>query len=103
MSGWVALAKAGDIPPGQCRAFDVDDRMIALVNLDGEFYAIDNICTHAYAELSEGRIVGDEIQCPLHGARFSIRTGAVTAPPAFEPLNTYSVRVNGDDLEVQVG
>ncbi len=103
MSGWVPLARAEDIPPGQCRAFDIDDRMIAIVNLDGEYFAIDNICTHGYAELSEGKIVGDEIQCPLHGARFSIRTGAVTAPPAYEPLNTYPVRLAGDTIEVDVG
>jgi 3-phenylpropionate/trans-cinnamate dioxygenase ferredoxin component len=103
VSRWVALAKAGDIPPGQCHAVDVDDRMIALVNLDGEFHAIDNICTHAYAELCDGMIIGDQIQCPLHGARFSIRSGEVTAPPAYEPLNTYPVRVDGDTLEVDLG
>lgn len=96
------MARAEDIPPGQCRAFDVDDRMIAIVNLGGEFFAIDNICTHAYAELSEGKIVGDEIQCPLHGARFSIRTGAVTAPPAYEPLNTYPVRIEGGSIEIRL-
>ncbi len=102
MSDWVAVAKAGEIPPGQCRAFDIDDRMIAVVNLDGDYHAIDNICTHAYAELCDGKIIGDEIQCPLHGARFSILTGAVTAPPAYEPLNTYPVRVSEDTIEVQV-
>lgn len=102
MSSWVPLAKAGDILPGQCRAFEVDDRMIAIVNLDGEYFAIDNICTHAYAELSDGKIVGDEIQCPLHGARFSIRTGAVTAPPAYEPLNTYPVRVEGGSVNIRI-
>ncbi len=102
MSNWIPLARAEDIPPGRCRAFDVDDRMIAVVNLDGEFFAIDNICTHAYAELCQGPIVGDQIQCPLHGARFSIRTGAVTAPPAYEPLNTYPVRVEGDSIEIRI-
>lgn len=76
--------------------------MIALVNLDGDYHAIDNICTHAYAELCNGMIIGDQIQCPLHGARFSILTGAVTAPPAYEPLNTYPVRVSGDAIEVQI-
>ncbi len=102
MSEWFAVARAEDIPPGQCRAFDVDGRMIALVNLDGDYHAIDNICTHAYAELCNGMIIGDQIQCPLHGARFSILTGAVTAPPAYEPLNTYPVRVSGDAIEVQI-
>ncbi len=103
MSDWVAVAKAGDIPPGQCRAFDVDGRMVAIVNLDGEYHGIDSICTHAFAELCDGMIIGDEIQCPLHGARFSILTGAVTAPPAYEPLNTYPVRLDGDTLEVDLG
>jgi 3-phenylpropionate/trans-cinnamate dioxygenase ferredoxin component len=103
MSDWVALAKAEDIPPGQCRAFDVDDRMIAVFNLDGEFHATDNICTHEYAELCDGMIIDGQIQCPMHGARFDIRTGAVTAPPAYEPLNTYPVRLDGDTLEVDLG
>lgn len=102
MGSWTQVATRDEIPPGQCKAVTVDDRLIAVVNLDGEFYAIDNICTHAFALLSEGMIVDDCIQCPLHAARFDIRTGAVTAPPAYEALETYEVKVEGDTVLVQV-
>lgn len=102
MSEWTEVAKQGDIAPGQARAVEIDGRMIAVVNLDGEFHAIDNICTHAYALLTDGPIVGCEIQCPLHAARFDIRTGAVTAPPAYEALEVYEVRLDGDAVLVKV-
>lgn len=99
-SGWVEVARVEEVPPDRCIGVDVDDRMIAVVNLGGEFFAIDNVCTHAYAELSDGKIIGDEIECPLHGARFNIKDGSVAAPPAYEPLNTYAVRISGDRIEV---
>jgi 3-phenylpropionate/trans-cinnamate dioxygenase ferredoxin subunit len=99
--GWTEVARIGEILPGRCKAVVIDDRMIAIVNLDGEFYAIDNVCTHAFAILSEGKIEGDQIQCPLHAARFNIRTGEVTAPPAYEPLQTYEVRVENDAIFVK--
>ncbi|MCC6209020.1 MAG: non-heme iron oxygenase ferredoxin subunit [Gammaproteobacteria bacterium] len=102
MEGWVEVAKTTEIPDGQCKSVIVEDRMLAIVNLAGEFHAIDNICTHAYVELCDGMIFGDRIQCPLHGAQFNIRTGAVEAPPAYEPLKTYPVRVVEDGVLVRV-
>lgn len=101
MEGWCEVAKAGEIPAGQCKAVIVNDRMVAVINLEGTFYAIDNICTHDYAELCDGMILGDRIQCPLHGAQFSIRTGAVLSPPAYEALNTYEVRVTQGVIQVK--
>jgi len=103
MDGWHEVARAEEIPAGSCKAVIVDDRMIAVVNLNGDFYAIDNICTHDYAELCGGTILGDRIQCPLHGAQFNIRTGAVEAPPAYEPLRTYAVRVASGMVLVETG
>lgn len=102
MNGWVEVAKTAEIPPGQCKPVIIGDRMLAIINLAGEFHAIDNICTHAYVELCGGMILGDRIQCPLHGAQFNIRTGAVESPPAYEPLKTYPVRVEGEGILVQV-
>jgi 3-phenylpropionate/trans-cinnamate dioxygenase ferredoxin subunit len=99
---WTEVAEVGDIPPGEAKALVVNDRMIAVVNLDGEFYAIDNVCTHAFAILTEGGIEGDLIRCPLHAARFNIRTGAVASPPAYEPLQTYEVKVEGGAVFVRV-
>jgi 3-phenylpropionate/trans-cinnamate dioxygenase ferredoxin subunit len=103
MDGWREVARADEIPAGRCRAVIVDDRMVAVINLDGDFYAIDNVCTHDYAELCDGTIIGDRIQCPLHGAQFNIRTGAVEAPPAYEPLKTYAVRITQGTVQVKAG
>lgn len=101
MDGWLEVARAEEIPAGQCKAIIVDDRTLAIVNLGGNYYAIDNVCTHEYAELCDGMILGDRIQCPLHGAQFNIRTGAVEAPPAYEPLRTYAVRVTDGKVLVK--
>lgn len=95
MSEWLEVARCEDVAPGQALAVTVDDLMLAVVNLDGDFFVVDNICTHAYAILTEGPVVDGQLQCPLHGARFDVRTGAVTAPPAWEPIETYEVRVEG--------
>ncbi|MDX9740735.1 MAG: non-heme iron oxygenase ferredoxin subunit [Gammaproteobacteria bacterium] len=102
MSEWAEVAKRDEIAPGQAKAVTIDDLMIAVVNLDGEFFAVDNICTHAFAVLTEGPFTDGQLQCPLHGARFDVRTGAVTAPPAWEPLRTYEVRIDGDAVLVKI-
>ena len=66
------------------------------------FHAVSNICSHAYAHLHEGRLRGHRVICPLHGASFDIRTGAVLGAPATVPIASYPVRVAGDQIEVQV-
>ena len=102
MAEFVKIATTADIPPGKVNVYEVDGRQIAVCNVDGTFYAIDDTCTHAEASLSEGHVTGDEIMCPLHMATFSILTGEVTGPPADEDLATYPVRVNGDDVQIEV-
>ena len=82
-------------------AGDVGGQKVGVFNLGGEFHAIDDICTHAHASLSEGEVDGDEVACPLHFATFNIRTGACTAPPADEDVQTYAVRVEGEEIQVQ--
>lgn len=103
MDGWHAVARAEEIPAGGCKAVIVDGRMIAVIRLDDAVYAIDNVCTHDYAELCDGMIFDDRIQCPLHGAQFNIKTGAVAAPPAYEPLRTYEVRIVDGTVEIKTG
>lgn len=78
----------------------VEGKEIAIVNLGGEIYALDDICTHAYASMADGYIEGDCIECPLHGAQFNIKTGKVETPPATEDLNTYEVKIEGDNILV---
>ena len=77
-------------------------RSIAVFNLGGVYYAIDENCPHRGGPLSEGRIAGEVVVCPWHGARFEIKTGAVVGPPAAVGVKSYPVRVNGGDVEVDV-
>lgn len=102
MPAFVKVAEVSDIPPGTAQCIEVDDIRIAVCNVNGEFYAIDDTCTHDDASLSEGGIDGDEIICPMHEARFNIKTGEVLCPPAFENVNAYPVRIQGADIEIQV-
>ena len=103
MAEWRKLAKVSEVESGSALAVEVDGREpIAIVNVDGQMYAIDDICTHADASLCDGIVDGEEIECPLHFARFNIKTGAVVAPPADRPLCTYPVRILGDDIEVEL-
>ena len=81
---------------------EVDNREISLFNIDGDIYAIDEICSHADGPLSEGYLEGYEIECPFHGARFNIKTGEVTAPPAVVSVDVFDVRLVGDDIEIDV-
>ncbi len=97
------VAARSDVPVGEVRVFAAGGRSIALANVDGAFYAIDNLCTHDGGPLGEGRIAGDLVECPRHGARFEVKTGQVRALPAVRPVRAYAVRVDGDEVSVDVG
>jgi 3-phenylpropionate/trans-cinnamate dioxygenase ferredoxin component len=101
MSDWVKVAEVGEIPPGETKLVDVDGGMVLVCNVDGEYHAIDDMCTHDGGTLSDGTVQGEEIVCPRHAARFNIRTGEVTAPPAFEPVHVFPLRIRGDAIEVR--
>lgn len=103
MSKWIDVATVESFPPGSCKVVSTDDMPIAVFNLNGRFYAIDNICSHENAELSDGHLEGEDIVCPLHGAHFSVITGMVTAPPAYEDLKTFPVQVVGGMVQVDAG
>jgi len=102
MSEFIRVAKVGELAPGSVVRVEAAGKAIALYNLEGTYYATDEICTHAYASLAEGFVDGATIECPLHGAQFSIKTGEALSPPASEPLATYAVRVDGQDILVAV-
>ena len=102
MADYVKVAKTNEIEPGKARLFDVKGKPIALVNVDGKFFAVDNTCTHRGGPLAEGEISGHEVTCPWHGARFDVRTGEVAGPPAQKGVARYGVRVTGTDVEVEV-
>lgn len=102
MAHWIDVGATDEIAPQTVREIDYEDTSIAVVNLGGTFHAIENLCTHDYELLSGGTIEGEEIVCPRHGARFCIRTGAVTAPPAYEELATFPVEVRDGRVRVCV-
>ena len=102
MAEYVKVAKTSEIDDQCGKCVEVGGRNIALFNLGGEFFAIDDLCTHEEGPLSEGYVEGDEVECPWHAARFNIRTGKAMCEPAYEDAPTYPVKVNGDDIEVEV-
>lgn len=100
-SDWVDVAPVSELAPGEWRSVDVGGSQIAVFNLDGGYYAIEDVCTHDGGTLTGGTVERDVITCPRHGARFSIRTGEVLAPPAYEDVPTFSVRVEAGQVQVR--
>ena len=102
MSNYVKVAALADIPVGGSKLVEVNRVRVALFNLDGAIYAIEDVCTHDGGPLVEGTIVNEcQVQCPRHGARFDIRTGAAWSFPAFEPTNTYAVQIKDGEIWVE--
>lgn len=99
---WTRIASTGQLEDDEVMAVVVDGRKIALYRSGGEYFATDNVCTHAYALLSDGYLEDGCIECPLHQARFDIRTGKALCEPATEDVATYPVRVEGDDIFVGI-
>ena len=99
--GWVRVATLADLAEGAAFPAKLGNRPIALYRLDGLIHALDDVCTHALALLSQGFIEDGAVECPLHGARFDIATGRCVAPPASADLRVYAVRVEGDDVYVR--
>ena len=98
----IAVAEASEIAPGQMRIVEAGGERIALCNVGGTFYAIQDVCTHDDGPLGEGTLRGDVVECPRHGARFDVRTGAAVRMPAIVPVKIYPVRVEGGDVLVEV-
>jgi 3-phenylpropionate/trans-cinnamate dioxygenase ferredoxin subunit len=100
----VRVASTADIPPGGMAAFDIDGTEVLVANCEGIFYAINNICSHAYAELSDGELDTDDcsVTCPVHGSAFDLRSGRPNVLPAFEPVAAYRLSVQGDDIFIDI-
>ena len=101
MSDWVKVGLTGEITPGRCKVVDVDEALVAVFNLDGHFFAIEDVCTHDGGELASGRLEGDQVICPRHGARFCVRTGAALSAPAYEPVHVFPLRIENGVVEVR--
>lgn len=95
------VGSVDDIPEGEVRVVECAGRSLALSNVDGELYAIDNVCTHDNGPLGEGRLQRGRIICPRHGAAFDAKTGKVLSLPAVRDVAAYDVTVEGDDVLVE--
>jgi nitrite reductase/ring-hydroxylating ferredoxin subunit len=102
MAGFVKVEMTGGLVPGQGMRVEVSGKKIALFNVDGTYYAIDDTCTHKGGPLSEGELAGNEVTCPWHGAVFDVTTGKVLGPPAPKGVSRYSVRVSGNSIEIEI-
>jgi 3-phenylpropionate/trans-cinnamate dioxygenase ferredoxin subunit len=101
MTEWVHVAKVEDFLPGTVRTVEIEGTAIAVFNLNDHYYAIEDVCSHEAETLSDGEVEGEEIVCPRHGAHFSILTGAAVSPPAYEPVTTFPVQVEGGMVKVR--
>lgn len=102
MPGWTVVADAREIAPGQVKAVEVDGRKIALFNLNGTFYALDDACPHRGGPLSEGEVSGTTVSCPWHAAQFDILSGQHLSPPASRGVRSYKVSVNGTAVGIEL-
>jgi 3-phenylpropionate/trans-cinnamate dioxygenase ferredoxin subunit len=99
----VVLGKAADVKSGELMLFEVDGSRIAVAKADGQLFAFDETCTHEQCSLVEdGTLEGVVVTCGCHGAQFDVRTGKVLAPPAFEPVKSYPVRVEAGDIIIEI-
>ena len=99
---WHPVANAADVAPEEPIKVQVGDEDIALYNVDGEYYATSNVCTHGFASMVDGFQEGDAIECPLHGGRFDIKSGRALCAPVTEDLRTFEVKVNDGRVYVKV-
>ena len=102
MANFVKVANKNDFPLGTAKTVAVNNKVIAVFNIGGKYYAISDECTHAAGPLSEGEISGTTVTCPLHGASFDVTTGAVLGEPANEGVESFRVHVEGDEIRVEV-
>ena len=101
MPQWVRVASTGDCPPGRCCEVVAEDRIVALCNVEGTFYALDGFCPHAGGPLGKGTLSGCTLTCPRHGLQFDVPTGGYEiSRPEVHP--TYPVKVEGDEVYLDV-
>jgi 3-phenylpropionate/trans-cinnamate dioxygenase ferredoxin subunit len=102
MAAFVRVGSADDIQPGTKRVLEADGLLLVVVNLDGRFYALEDVCTHDGGPVGEGELKNGHLICPRHGAQFDVVTGAALTLPAFEPVPTYEVQVRDGEIWVDV-
>ena len=91
LADWIFVGTRSEMLPGEFKVVWDGDTAIAVYNIDGDLYAIEDVCSHDGGELAGGEVHGFEVECPRHGARFDVRNGAVMCPPAYEPIASFPV------------
>ena len=99
---YTPVAKTNEIPVGQMKVCQVGGIRLAICNVAGEFFAIEDLCTHDDGPLGEGALVNDVVECPRHGAKFCVKTGEVKRMPAITPIKTFPVQVKNGDISVSI-
>ena len=100
MKEFIKVARVADLPPGERLWLEFEEETVVLFNINGRFYCIVDVCTHDGAPLEDAQIEGHEVECPRHGARFDVRTGAALCLPAVSPVPTFEVKVEGPDIYI---
>ncbi len=100
MMKYIKAFNVEDVKEGEVKRVELNGAAIAIINLDGEYHAISDTCSHEEASLSEGELDGNVITCPKHGSRFDVKTGSVLSLPAMFPVKVYEIKVEGTDIMV---
>ena len=98
----VKVAEISQVPPGTGKAVQAGPKQVAIFNVGGTFYALDSLCTHRHGPLAEGTLEGTIVTCPWHGSKFDVTSGQVVKGPASRPVSTYSVRVEGTEVLLEI-
>lgn len=102
MGEFTPVGRNSEIGEGEIASYEVGGTRIAVTRVAGQFHAFDDTCTHQQCSLADGEIEGTTITCPCHGSQFDVTSGSVLNPPATEPVKTYTARVEGEELQVEV-
>jgi 3-phenylpropionate/trans-cinnamate dioxygenase ferredoxin component len=102
MSDWLDITAIEEVPFGTKKSFQTPHEAIVIVNLDGDFYALQDLCTHDGGILSNGWLEKEDLVCPRHGAHFSVKTGEALTAPAYEPINTFPVKIENGRIKVKI-
>jgi nitrite reductase/ring-hydroxylating ferredoxin subunit len=100
MQELTTVGKADDVPEGEMRSYQIGGEDIAVANVGGTLHAFGDVCTHAHCSLSEGDLDGTTVTCACHGSQFDVTSGDVRSGPATEPVSSYAVRAEGDELRI---
>ena len=100
VSSWIDVVTEDELPQGEVQVVDLEGIEVAVFNIAGQYYAIEDVCTHDGSEISTGCLYDHVIECPRHGARFDVRTGEVLEPPAYESVQTFKVRIENGMIQV---